>query len=68
MTYRKRRKELGVREAGVGAESPPPSPKHELAMMSAKQLDDEKNLNEGKKKALTTGDRTNLAVGRIGKK
>jgi hypothetical protein len=47
--YRKKRKELGVREAGVGAESPPPSPKHEIAMMSTKKLEDENNFKEGKK-------------------
>ena len=34
-----------MREAGVGAESPPPSPKHEIAI-SEKKLEDEKNLKE----------------------
>ena len=33
---RKKRKELGVREAGVGAECPPPSPKHEAEISKLK--------------------------------
>ena len=39
---RKRRKQLGVRESGVGAESPPPSPNHELKVMAQQKVVEEK--------------------------